>query len=76
VEEKGLHFIDTHVFGVTLAMEQGVLNPLHAGLLGAVGVVLEVNAMRDLFKEYFAFGEFYILSCMCGNVQLFRRILT
>ena len=49
-----MHLGAAHVLGMALAVEQNVArDPIHVGLLGAIGLVFEPQHITNLVEEFF-----------------------
>ena len=59
VGDECLNFFNAHVFGMAFFVEEDVAaNPVHVGLFGALGVVLDADGVADLFEEFSSFWGF------------------
>lgn len=55
--KKGFDFNGTHLSGMTLLVEEDIpLNPIHVGLLCAIGVVFETESLTNLIKQFWGLG--------------------
>jgi hypothetical protein len=54
VGEKGFDFGEAHVSGVAFVVKEDVaFDPVHVGLFGADGIVLEAQNVADLIEQFF-----------------------
>lgn len=55
--EKGFHFWFSHIFGMSLEMEQDeATNPFEVDMLGGIGIMLDAKGITDLLKQFFGFS--------------------
>jgi len=61
VGQEGLDFGGAHLGGVAFAAEEDeAAHPVHVGLFGAVGIMLEPEDFPELVQQFFRYGELLV----------------
>lgn len=76
--QEGLDFGGAHLGGVALAVEENeAAHPVHVGLFGAVGIMLEPKDFPEWVQQFFRRGELLLKGG--GGIArflLFRRMMS